>query len=576
VNIENIIHNKHYKMKKKMIFAGLVFAALPAFAQMSETELADPRPAPAAAWQAVKNITLGWGSTDMHYQRNAVPALAKTLNLYAWKGERVSAQAVLLTPKAVKDFSFTVSDLRSGKNVIPSSAVNKYFVRYVMSDVMGNKNDSCLVGDWLKPADKMSLEAQNLRPMWLDIRVPQNAASGKYKGTLTARCDGKSLSIPFVLEVGKRTLPEASKWKFHLDLWQNPYSVARFYNVPLWSKQHFDLMRPIMKLLAEAGQKVITCSIIQHPWNSQTEDPFESMIGKFKSADGKWKYDYAVFDKWVEFMMSCGITEQIDCYTIVPWHLTFEYYDEAQNCTRQQKLDPGSKEYEEYLLPFLTDFASHLKQKGWFKKTCIAMDERPKDLLEPAYKILYKADKDFRVEGAVNYFGPEVAERMYDISFLYDQPLLTPEQLSSHLGKGNRITFYTCCVPERPNTFIFSNPAESAFMGWHAAAAGYSGYLRWAYNSWVKNPLQDTRFRTWAAGDCFLVYPGGSSIRMERLTEGIQDYEKIRILRSELKGDKLKKLDEELKKFAPTQIGRDVDVEKLVNDGKALLRTLEK
>lgn len=576
MNIENIIHNKHYKMKKKMIFAGLVFAALPAFAQMSETELADPRPAPAAAWQAVKNITLGWGSTDMHYQRNAVPALAKTLNLYAWKGERVSAQAVLLTPKAVKDFNFTVSDLRSGKNVIPSSAVNKYFVRYVMSDVMGNKNDSCLVGDWLKPADKMSLEAQNLRPMWLDIRVPQNAASGKYKGTLTARCDGKSLSIPFVLEVGKRTLPEASKWKFHLDLWQNPYSVARFYNVPLWSKQHFDLMRPIMKLLAEAGQKVITCSIIQHPWNSQTEDPFESMIGKFKSADGKWKYDYAVFDKWVEFMMSCGITEQIDCYTIVPWHLTFEYYDEAQNCTRQQKLDPGSKEYEEYLLPFLTDFASHLKQKGWFKKTCIAMDERPKDLLEPAYKILYKADKDFRVEGAVNYFGPEVAERMYDISFLYDQPLLTPEQLSSHLGKGNRITFYTCCVPERPNTFIFSNPAESAFMGWHAAAAGYSGYLRWAYNSWVKNPLQDTRFRTWAAGDCFLVYPGGSSIRMERLTEGIQDYEKIRILRSELKGDKLKKLDEELKKFAPTQIGRDVDVEKLVNDGKALLRTLEK
>ncbi len=563
-------------MKKKTILLGLVLAVMPAFAQMSEVELADPRPAPAAAWQAVKNLTLGWGATDLRYQRNAVPTLSKTLSLYAWKGERVSAQAVILAPQAVKSLSFKVSDLRNGKNVIPATAVNKYFVRYVMSDVIGNKNDSCLVGDWLKPAGKMSVDASTLRPLWLDIRVPQNAASGKYKGTLTATCDGKSLSIPFVLEVGRRSLPEASDWKFHLDLWQNPYSVARFYNVPLWSKQHFDLMRPIMKILADAGQKVITCSIIQHPWNSQTEDPFESMIGKFKSVDGSWKYDYTVFDKWVEFMMSCGITEQIDCYTIVPWHLTFEYYDEAQNCTRQAKLDPGSKEYDEYLLPFLKDFAAHLKQKGWFKKTCIAMDERPKNLLEPAYNILFKADKDYRVEGAVNYFGPEVAERMYDISFAYEQPLLTPEQLSAHLAKGNRVTFYTCCGPERPNTFIFSNPAESVFLGWHAAAAGYSGYLRWAYNSWVKNPLQDTRFRTWAAGDCFLVYPGGSSIRMERLVEGIQDYEKIRILRAELKGEKLQKLESELKKFAPTEIGRDVNVETLVNNGKSLLRTLEK
>lgn len=562
-------------MKKKMILWGLVLAAMPAFAQMSEVELADPRPAPAVAWQGVKEIRLGWGSTDLRYQRNAVPVLTKALSLYAWKGERVNAQAVVLAPQAVKSLSFKVSDLRSGKNIIPASAIDKYFVRYVMSDVMGNKNDSCLVGDWLKPAGEMSISANTLRPLWLDIRVPQNAPSGKYKGTLTANCDGKALSIPFVLEVGKRTLPEPSQWKFHLDLWQNPYSVARFYNVPLWSQQHFDLMRPIMKLLAEAGQKVITCSIIQHPWNSQTEDPFESMIGKFKSVDGSWKYDYTVFDKWVEFMMSCGITEQIDCYTIVPWHLTFEYYDEAQNCTRQVKLDPGSKGYDEYLLPFLKDFAAHLKQKGWFKKTCIAMDERPKNLLEPAYKILFKADKDYRVEGAVNYFGPEVAERMYDISFAYEQPLLTPVQLSAHLAKGNRVTFYTCCGPERPNTFIFSNPAESAFMGWHAAAAGYNGYLRWAYNSWVKNPLQDTRFRTWAAGDCFLVYPGGSSVRMERLIEGIQDYEKIRILRAELKGDKLAKLETELKKFAPTEIGRNVDVEKLVNDGKALLRSLE-
>jgi hypothetical protein len=241
-------------------------------------------------------------------------------------------------------------------------------------------------------------------------------------------------------------------------------------------------------------------------------------------------------------------------------------------------MEPGSKEYEDYLLPFLTDFAKHLKVKGWFEKACIAMDERPKDLLEHAYAIVYKAEKNFKIEGAVNYFGPEVAERMYDISFLFREALLTPEQLSSHLAKGNKVTIYTCCNPQRPNTFIDSNPSESAFLGWFVASAGYSGYLRWAYNSWVKDPCVDARFRTWRAGDCYLVYPDGTSIRMERLIEGIQDNEKIRILREGLDARKTALLDAQLLKFQQIDWDTvsDSEVSKLVNDSKALIRSFEK
>ncbi len=554
----------------------LAMAAMPALAQQNDKEFADPKPAPAEAWQGVKNMNFGWGSVDVRYQRNAVPTLEKSVSLYAWKGERVNAQAVLTTPKAVQSMTVKVSDLKNGKHTIPASAVKAYFVRYVMSDYFTTKADSCLMADRLEPATgSMALDAQTLRPLWLDIRVPQKAESGKYKGTLTATCDGEEMAIPFTVEVGKRTLPEPSKWKFHLDLWQNPYSVARHYNVPLWSQKHFDLMRPVMTMLAEAGQKIITTSIIKHPWNGQTEHPFESMIGKKKNIDGTWDYNYKIFDMWVEFMMSCGITQQIDCYSLLPWHLMFEYFDEAENCTHQVKLTPGTKEYEDYILPFLKDFAAHLRQKGWFDKTCIAMDERPVEQLEPAYALLNKADKGWKVKGAIHYFGPEQAERMKEISFAYDQPLLPDAQLNSHHAKGNLATFYTCCGPQRPNTFVFSNPAESAFLGWHAAAANYDGYLRWAYNSWVNNQLVDARFRTWPAGDCFMVYPGGSSIRMERLVEGIQDFEKIQILRSELKGAKLEKFNEEVKKFAILPVGMDVDIEGMMKAGKAALRKAE-
>ena len=62
----------------------------------------------------------------------------------------------------------------------------------------------------------------------------------------------------------------------------------------------------------------------------------------------------------------------------------------------------------------------------------------------------------------------------------------------------------------------------------------------------------------WPAGDCFLVYPGPrSSIRFERLREGIADYEKIRLLRRMLAArsdartvDAFRRLDEALARFS--------------------------
>jgi hypothetical protein len=83
-----------------------------------------------------------------------------------------------------------------------------------------------------------------------------------------------------------------------------------------------------------------------------------------------------------------------------------------------------------------------------------------------------------------------------------------------------------------PNTFVFSPPAEGRWLGWYAAAYGYDGFLRWAYDAWPADPVRDARHVLWPAGDTFLIYPGAvSSIRFEKLREGIVDYEKIRLIR---------------------------------------------
>ena len=73
-------------------------------------------------------------------------------------------------------------------------------------------------------------------------------------------------------------------------------------------------------------------------------------------------------------------------------------------------------------------------------------------------------------------------------------------------------------------------------LGLNMAARGVDGYLRWAVISWPLEPLLDSRFRSWAAGDTYSIYPGNrSSIRFEKLVQGIQDFEKICILRDRYK-----------------------------------------
>ena len=556
------------------------FAALCIQAQVNNTEPADPKPGPQEAWQQLTQPLLGWGSTDVRYSRSQVPQTSKSSPLLrAWRGERVSAQAVLATPTDLDEVSFEVSDLKCGRNVIPASAVKKYFVRYVMADSYKDRNDTVLVADRLDPVGSLKVEANTARPLWLDIHVPAEAKAGTYKGTVSVSCDGKKLALPLQLQVADRLLPAPSQWSFHLDLWQNPYAVARYFEVPLWSQQHFDLMRPIMELLAAAGQKVITCSVINKPWNGQTFDPFESMVGKTKELDGTWRYDYTVFDRWVEFMMSCGITEQIDCYTLVPWHYRFDYYDRATNNVQYLDCKPDQKAYHDFIVPFLKDLSRHLREKGWFSRTYIAMDERPKDQMEAAWRVIQEADPEFKIEGAANYsVESESADRIDDLSVGIRYNLLKGEALTRRTAKGQKITFYTCCSTESPNTFTFSRPAESAYLCLHALACGYDGYLRWAYNSWSPQPNQSSRYRSkdWASGDCYLVYPDGSSIRFERLTEGVQAFEKIRLLRPTLNLKQAKDLDEMLRYFAPQKCTADDDVEGMVRKMNDLLWKLSK
>lgn len=528
------------------------------------------------AAQPQSSFKLEWASTGSHCVIGGGPSLdyqKKAFNHSAWRGEKVFAQAVISSDTELEDVTLSVSDLSNGKSGIKSGNISVQFVSFVVSDLLdttkygqcGQRQDKSewgevLVADVLDLKESMNIPAGRKQPVWMTVNVPSNAKPGKYRGKLTvSSSNAKSRSLPVELIVSDHILPPDSDWTFHLDLWQNPYSVARYENVPLWSDAHFEAMRPVMKMLADAGQKSVTTTIMNRPWNGQTEDAFGSMVTKIRRIDGTWLYDYTIFDRWVEFMFSLGIDKQINCYSMIPWALEFDYYDQATSSNTTIQATPGSQEYNEYWGSFIADFARHLKSKGWFEKTMIAMDERPMESMQAVLSLIRNIEPGFKISLAGNYHEP-INYEIADFSEGFAPKKEFPESAKAKRKElGLTTTIYTCCAEAHPNMFVISDPDEAAWLGWFAQAEGYDGYLRWAYNSWTLDPLTDTRFRTWPAGDCFVVYPGGrGSVRFSKLTEGIQDFEKVRILRAQWQKEgneaKLAQLTEVLKPFTSDKI----------------------
>jgi len=559
-------------------------------------EAVDPAPPENEGWSTLKpGLMSSLGSVDVRYPRSSVPELVKenVWNGVAWRGEQLSAQLVLWSKDSIDQVEIEFADFVSkDKNIMPASTAQARFVRYVITDEFaegcGHRKPedyaASLSPDVLDPLECFDMEPETARPVWVTVSIPGDAVPGLYSSRMTLFSDGKKRdTYTFNVEVTSRVLPPASEWKFHLDLWQNPYAVARVQGVELWSEEHWEALRPIMKLLAGAGQKVITATLNKYPWGKQTYDPFESMIVWQKSEDGTWSYDYTVFDNWVSFMMNnIGIKSQINCYSMVPWGNELYYFDEKSGKEVKVKAEPGSREYEELWVPFLKDFTTHLEQKGWKELARIAMDERKPSEMQAMLKLLAETSPGMGVALADNHKSYKLyPDQLTDLCVAHGA-LIEPDDMKYRRERGYISTWYVCCADEFPNVFTFSSPAEGAFIGWYTMAAGFDGFLRWAYNSWVKEPLIDSRFRTWPAGDTYIVYPRArSSIRFERLKEGIQDAEKIRILKEEFENGeteesakKLNWLNAMLKEF--DIVKRPDNPEELLNRGKETLDELSR
>ncbi len=487
-----------------------------------------------------------------------------------WRNERVNGQFVLWSGSKLPQLRLEASDLTtdSGKT-IPAAAVNARFVRYTLADGKS-------VGDILDTAKTVDLPDGGFRPIWITVTVPKKAAAGVYRGALKVTSAGNArLEFPLELTVQNATLPDPRDWRFNLDLWQHPFAVARYHGVEPFSDIHYQLMEPLWRELANAGQKAVTTTLTDLPWNHQNFDPYLTMVEHVKQPDGTWKNDYTIFDEYVKFCKKCGLGPEIHCYTMATWGNMVSYTDGLTGDKVRVRMVPGTPEHEAFWGPFLEDFAKHLKKRGWLKDTYIAMDERGRAETKATVECVRKYAPGLKVTLAGNIKPSsfsDIALDSYAQSIGHVDDAFVRE-IQTRRDEGKITMFYICCGPARPNTFTQSPTAEQVWLGYFAAAKDFDGMLRWAFANWPRDPIYDTGFGGWPAGDTFLFYPGGrSSVRWEMLRDGIEEYEKINQLRKS--GADMAAIDAVLEKFdfrTNVQLD-DAGLAALVNEARTAVR----
>ncbi|HEY4537153.1 MAG TPA: glycoside hydrolase domain-containing protein, partial [Erysipelothrix sp.] len=389
--------------------------------------------------------------------------------------------------------------------------------------------------DVLKEKQHICLEKQAQIDFFITFKSGTITGSDEIKLVISEGKEKISESI-FNVKILDR---ELDKSQFSFEMWQYPYSTAEYYQVEPFSKAHFDLIQASMARYKSMGGQTITASILEDPWNKQTYSAqkihYPAMIKWILEDDQTMTYDYQAFDAWVKFNKDLGLADHIVLYTMAPWHESFTYWSQGELI--YEPYDVNDPLYEARWLHFLTDLTQHLMDKGWFEHCYIGIDERgfhpkPFEIIKKVRNIHAESLKtaaaidnithhfDLATEIDLLTVGDQVIKSDYD---RYQQ------LVEKRADKGLKTTLYSC-TEHYPGNFLLSHPVESY---WSIIHAGHyaDGFLRWAYDAWVEDPLIDGTHNAFEPGDCFFIYPYNQpSLRLMMMHAALYDMYKLKTI----------------------------------------------
>ncbi|HNR41878.1 MAG TPA: DUF4091 domain-containing protein [Bacteroidales bacterium] len=464
------------------------------------------------------------------------------------RGEYATLQFVVRSSYSIKNLRVTVTRATNGTNSLPQAKTG--FVGYVRvgRTIWDYSRDRIVSASGYYPDPVLEEEAidvqfGNARPIWISIPVPADAASGSYTGTvtITGTCNKKNFSVSrdYTVNVYPVTVGTTSLWVtnwFAMDT-----ARLRLLNsgrpVGQYSAEHFELIRKLASKMAEYRQNVAIIS------------PLE--LSAFSFENGKWKTDFANFDKVVDIFISEGVIGRIEGGHIGgragDWNSQFVVMvpnNSDAPANRFDRLPITDQRARDFYQQFLTQLKDHLKEKGWDKFYMQHIADEPTEQNFGSYIQIARFVKSIvpdiplieachskNLGGILDIWVPQLDFMNADFEF-YDK----------QNKSGKEAWFYTCLSPkgEYANRFIELPLLKTRFIHWLNFKYNIPGYLHWGLNYWNRNPFEEQTSIQYEGGnilpggDSWIIYPGNgkilSSIRFDAMRDGIADYELLKML----------------------------------------------
>jgi len=399
--------------------------------------------------------------------------------------------------------------------------------------------------DHLTPAPPEQVPADSCQPIWLSLRIPPQTPPGRYSGSVTISAAGaRATVLPVTAEVVGWRVPDARHFQTFMGLEQSPYGVARQYQVPLWSEEHFRLLEGSFRQLARTGNDMVFVPVLQHMEFGNFED---APVRWLRRADGSLGFDYRILDRYLDAAVRHLGVPRVLCICVMhgadrfgPGNLkaTVPLLDEATGKTETLELGPDSPHYRSNWKAFATGLHGHLKALG--RRPELAGLERSMywgfgwdGVADPQLPALLAGFLP-AVQWARGSHGGRPGGAWGCVSNSIG-PFLTE---TSVMGWKNRLIYLLC--PRTGSTILSSNGHSPPFayrvMVDRALVAGLCGIGRLGADYWADIYFQGYKgsLSGGIAGmPCSnLLHPGcgdragaESSARYEALLEGIQEAE---------------------------------------------------
>jgi hypothetical protein len=381
------------------------------------------------------------------------------------------------------------------------------------------------------------LQPSRTQAIWISVFTPAEMPSGIYQGLVRLRSGNQKITLPFRVEVFAATVPkEQTLWVTNWLWFEHELMEKHFPQLKSDPARYWKILENIGRTMADYKQNVIFVPV--------------RTLAKAQLVDGGVRYDFALFDRWIEIFDHVDMAHMIEgghlCSRLgggydSPYVIPTDLIENSRIV--RQELPADDPRAEQSLRVFLRQLGSHLKEKGWLGRYVQHVHDEPHGAEMPVYRgIVHIVSEE--LPGVPTIDAISLQE---DISAEAETTIWVPKlgtfdnqvnAIAAHQARGGQSWYYICLDPRGKylNRFIDFSSLKVRLLPWVDYRYELTGYLHWGGNFWTDRPFENVQ-PDWGkgfflpAGDGAIVYPDPEhdgvfvSLRLEIMREGIEDYE---------------------------------------------------